>query len=255
MAGRLWITRNEVRMEREVVRTVGGEVWHVDGELADVLFPSAGPSGEGLVAAVASGRVVKEGRGRRISRVEIGGRGFFVKEYLGRRFLRRPARREWRIARWAWGAGLPTPRPVAACWAGRQFVVTAESAGAKNLSDLILDGCFEVTEPEPPHPGHRPPELVRAYRRRRTTGIRVPHFEAPTSVGAKVCDAEHAKEHTLAPAAPGLQSVAPRFAPPVRVAEATAVVAAITPDGTARPFSPEELAAFGGPTAPNGQPQ
>jgi acyl-CoA thioester hydrolase len=95
----------------------------------------------------------------------------------------------------------------------------------------------------------------RLFRISAENGVGVPHFEAPTSVGAKVCDAEHAKEHTLAPAAPGLQSVAPRFAPPVRVAEATAVVAAITPDGTARPFSPEELAAFGGPTAPNGQPQ
>jgi len=36
-------------------------------------------------------------------------------------------------------------------------------------------------------------------------------------------------------------------APPVPVAEATAVVAGITPDGAARPFSPEELAAFTGP--------
>jgi acyl-CoA thioester hydrolase len=36
-------------------------------------------------------------------------------------------------------------------------------------------------------------------------------------------------------------------APPVLVAEATAVVAAITPEGAARPLSPEELAAFGGP--------
>ncbi len=34
--------------------------------------------------------------------------------------------------------------------------------------------------------------------------------------------------------------------PPMPVAEATAVVAPITPDGSARPFSPEELAAFGG---------
>jgi acyl-CoA thioester hydrolase len=34
--------------------------------------------------------------------------------------------------------------------------------------------------------------------------------------------------------------------PPVPVAEATAVVAPITPDGAARPFSPEEIAAFGG---------
>ena len=35
----------------------------------------------------------------------------------------------------------------------------------------------------------------------------VPHFEGRSP---KVCDVEQAKEHTLAPAAPGLQSVAPR---------------------------------------------
>jgi acyl-CoA thioester hydrolase len=35
--------------------------------------------------------------------------------------------------------------------------------------------------------------------------------------------------------------------PPVPVAEATAVVAPISPDGAARTFSPEEIAAFTGP--------
>ncbi len=172
-------------MRGEMVRTVGGEVWQVESEQAEVLGP--------LVAALGSGRVVKEGQGRQISRVEVGGRGYFVKEYLGRRILRRASRREWRIARWAWAAGLPTPRPVAACWSGRQIFITAESVGARNLSDLILDGYFEATETEPPYSGHRPPELVRGYRRRK-------------------------EAHTLAPASPGLQSVAPRFPAMIRPA-------------------------------------
>lgn len=164
-------------MRGELVKTVGGEVWHVEAALADLLQP--------LVAALASGRVVKEGQGRQISRVEVAGRGFFVKEYRGRRFLRRAARREWRIARWAWAAGLPTPHPVAACWSGRQFFITAESAGARNLSDLIIDGFFEATEAEPPYPGHRPPELVRAYRRRRASTHSIPR---PTIIAHLLAD-------------------------------------------------------------------
>ncbi|MBN2581975.1 MAG: hypothetical protein JXL80_02830 [Planctomycetes bacterium] len=161
-------------MAKDLVRQVGTQTWHVAPEWADVLFPSnRAESLAGLIEAE-GGRTVKQGQGRRIVRLELGGRRLFVKQYSGSRRLRRLPRKEWRVANWARRAGLPTVEPVAACWKGGAFYVTAETPGARSLGDLIYSEYFEPAADEPPYPGHRPPELVRLHRRRRTPGPGVP---------------------------------------------------------------------------------
>ncbi|NIA21373.1 MAG: hypothetical protein GWP05_05260 [Anaerolineaceae bacterium] len=172
-------------MSKEVLRKIGGHCWHVAPEWADVLFP---PSGGGLVDALASGGgcEAKVAPGRRITRIELGGRGLYVKQYSGLRRLRRLARREWKVARWAHQAGLPTPEPVAACWRGGAIYVTAESPGARPLGDLVYKEHFEPADDEPPYPGHRPPEMVRLHRRRRRPGQVGRDVPGPRAIAAMI---------------------------------------------------------------------
>ena len=154
-------------MSREIVRRVGHEQWHVDAEFAELLFP-VGEIGTGLPAVLASGvaEPVKAGRARQTSRARVGGQRFYVKRYRG---LRGPghARKEWQTARRAFRAGLSTPRPVAACWQGAAAFVSLDAGGEQTLSDLVYEGYYDPVADEPPYPGHRPPELVRLFRRRR----------------------------------------------------------------------------------------
>jgi hypothetical protein len=163
-------------MAQDVVRQVGTRTWHVAPEWADVLLPSGEGSPLDALAAGRDGRTVKLGEGRRIVRVELAGRGLFVKQYTGTRRLRRLPRKEWRLARWARHVGLATAEPVAACWQGGAVFITAESPSARPLGDLIYSENFDPpADDEPPCPGHRPPELVRMHRRRRrTAGAHVP---------------------------------------------------------------------------------
>lgn len=162
-------------MGREVIRKIGRQHWHADADFAEALLPA----GEGEPAWLASERLepVKGGHGRRTARVTVGDRRFYVKQYHGRPAARR-ARREWLSARWAAAAGLATPRPAAACWTGGRAVYVTADAGQEGrpLGDLVYETWFEPTDSEPPYPGHRPPEMVRLYRRRRTE----PAAEAPT---------------------------------------------------------------------------
>jgi len=172
-------------MRKEVLREIGGHCWHVAPEWVDVLFP---PSGGGLPQALKAdrGRTVKVAPGRKIVRIELSGRGLFVKQYSGTRRLRRLPRREWKVARWAHSAGLPTPQPVAACWQGGAVYVTAESPQARSLGDLVYGEYFEPAADEPPYPGHRPPELVRLYRRRRPPGEGTPGPRAVAGMIARL---------------------------------------------------------------------
>ena len=151
-------------MTPAVTRQVGGEVWQVDAEFAAELFPG---EGQGLAYALASGRVerIKGGNDRQTGRVTVGGRIYYVKEFHGPLGGRR-ARREWDTARRAFGAGLSTPRPVAALWHGGAACVTLDAGPGKTLSDLVYESYFGPAEDEFPYPGHRPPELVRLFRRR-----------------------------------------------------------------------------------------
>jgi len=154
-------------MSREIVRKIGRERWHVDAEFAELLFP-IGEIGAGLPAALAVGRAepVKAGHGRQTCRARVGGQRFYVKRYRGPRGPGH-ARREWQTARRAFKVGLSTPRPVAACWQGGAAFVSLDAGGEQTLSDLVYEGCFDPAAAEPPYPGHRPPELVRLFRRRR----------------------------------------------------------------------------------------
>ncbi len=178
-------------MTQDVVRQVGGRTWHVAGPWADVLFP---PDGDTPLAAIADGRdgrIVKHGQGRRIVRTELAGRGLFVKQYVGSRRVRRLPRKEWRVVCWARRVGLPTVEPVAACWQGGAFYITAETPGARTLGDLLYKEYFESAADEPPYPGHRPPELVRLYRRRRPPGPEVPDARTLASLLADLVATLH----------------------------------------------------------------
>jgi len=178
-------------MTQDVVRQVGGRTWHVAGEWADVLFPPGGDTPLAAMADGRDGRIVKHGQGRRIVRTELAGRGLFVKQYTGSRRWRRLPRKEWRVARWARRVGLPTVEPVAACWQGGAFYITAETPGARTLGDLLYKECFEPAADEPPYPGHRPPELVRLHRRRRAPGSDVPDARTLASLLADLVATLH----------------------------------------------------------------
>ena len=187
-------------MTPAVTRQVGGEAWRVDAEFASALFPS---EGEGLAGALAAGRVerVKGGNERETGRVTVGGRVYYVKEFYGPLGGRR-ARREWRAARQAFGAGLSTPRPVAAVWQGGAACVTLDAGPGRTLSDLVYETYFEAVESEPPgvspveppYPGHRPPELVRLFRRRMMQPAKHAHASVGMAPEGSPCEAPSPRE-------------------------------------------------------------
>ena len=125
----------------------------LDPEFAALLAPAA-RSLEGLMAL--EGAALRDVDGRRTFRIELGGRGFYVKQHSGVGWrhiakslsgLRSPvlgARTEWQaLARLA-ELGIAAPRPVAFAEAGanpagrRSVLVMTEIAPAISLEDIAL---------------------------------------------------------------------------------------------------------------------
>jgi len=116
----------------------------------------------------------KQGRRRRVYRLEARGLGYYVKVHTGSGLLRRlrarlglgPGRREWRALLTAREAGLPAPEPVALALDASETLVTAEVAGGRRLDEVLFEHYFPPGPADPPYPGARPPELVAVCRTR-----------------------------------------------------------------------------------------
>jgi 3-deoxy-D-manno-octulosonic acid kinase len=100
--------------------------------------PDKGPSGRGTHRRLA----LKDGRAVILRRYRHGG---WLAPLTGERFLGNGRfRREFDLGRWAWAAGVPTPRPVAVGWraAGlthRGCLATLEVVGARDVLALLSE--------------------------------------------------------------------------------------------------------------------
>jgi len=116
----------------------------------------------------------KRGRGRTVSRLDVGDRAYYVKTLTGGGLWRRlrarlgfgPGRREWDALLLARRYDVPVPEPVALSLDGGETLVTAAVADAVRLDTYLFDRYFPPPPSDPPYPGARPPELVAACRRR-----------------------------------------------------------------------------------------
>ena len=161
-----WASMDETRIIKH-----GGRRWSIRPDAAEPLLAGGWPPNnpERLTP-------VKTAPGRRVLRFEIAGRGYYVKAYEAGGPLRRlrawlglgPGRREWDALLAARAVGLEVPEPVALALGPPETLITREIAGGQRLDDYLFARYFEAGPNDPPYPGARPPELVAAFRRRRT---------------------------------------------------------------------------------------